>query len=127
VSRRKHANGAARRIMSYLRANPEGGKMMIDGTYGYRVIPEEVWIEDFGQWIRLDYMTISGGADGYLYPGPFMQWRLRRFFKWWRDQVELPPLCSHPRQSDIHWSQDGYVSQCKVCKKVVHHGDSYDD
>ena len=123
MSRRKEANAAARRIIARLRACPDDAKMVVSGDYGYRIVPEEVWIEAFNQWVRLEDMTISGGPSGYLYPCPILKWRLRRMFRWWKDQVELPPLCLHPRQSDVHWSQDGYVSMCKVCNRTVYHGD----
>ena len=95
--KRKQANDAARRIIARLRAKPEDGEMMRYGGTGYRVIPEEVWIEAFNQWVRCDGSSISGGS--YLYPGPIMRWRLRRLFRWWRDQVELPPICDHVRQN----------------------------
>lgn len=123
MSRRKEANDAARRIIARLSIEPEAAQMVVDGNLGYRIMPEEVWIEKFGQWVRLSDMTISGGPSGYLYPGPILKWRLRRLFAWWRDQVELPPTCGHPRQTDVHWTQDGYVSMCKVCKRPVYHGD----
>lgn len=123
MSRRKQANDAARRIIARLKADPESAQMMRDGTYGFRVIPEEVWIEAFGQWVRCDGSTISGGDAGYLYPGPWMAWRLRRAFARWRDLVELPPICEHKQQSATYWTQDGYTSQCRVCKQTVYHGD----
>lgn len=123
MSRRKIANAAARRIIARLRSVPADAEMMRDGTYGYRVMPEEVWIQAFGQWAKCDGSTISGGDLGYLYPGPFMRWRLRRMFAWWKDQVELPPICDHRQQSATYWTQDGYTSQCRICKQTVYHGD----
>lgn len=119
--KRKQANDAARRIIARLRNTPEDGQMVVHGHTGYRVVPEEVYIPAFSQYIRLHDMTILGG--GYLYPGWIMRWRLRRLFRWWRDQVELPPICGHERQSDTYWTQDGYTSQCRVCKALVYHGD----
>lgn len=121
--KRKMANDAARRIIARLRAHPEDAEMVTHGYTGYRVVPEEVYINAFGQYVRLWDMTISGGPAGYLYPGWWMRWRLRRLFNWWRGQVELPPICPHRNQSDIHWSQDGFVSMCKDCKRTVYHGD----
>ncbi|WLJ71156.1 hypothetical protein [Sphingomonas phage Carli] len=123
MSRRKEANAAARRIIARLRACPADGQMMIQSPGGYRVMPEEVWIEALGQWVKCDGWSISGGPTGYLYPGPIMRWRLTRLFEWWRDQVELPPICDHRRQSDTYWTQDGYTSQCRVCNQTVYHGD----
>lgn len=123
MSRRKQANDAARRIMARLSIEPEAGQMMIDGDRGFRIVPEEVWIEKFGQWVRLEDMTISGGEQGYLYPGPIMRWRMRRLFNWWRDQIELPPLCLHKNQTDIYWTRDGHTSLCRTCKRPVYHDD----
>lgn len=117
------ANGEARRVIALLARDPEAAKMMVSGTYGYRIVPEELWIESLGRWVRADGSTISGGLMGYLYPGPWWAWRLRRAITRWKDKVELPPLCDHPHQSDVHWSQDGFVSMCKVCDRIVYHGD----
>ncbi len=119
--KRKEANAAARRIIARLSLKPEDGQMVVHAPGGYRVVPEEVWVAPFDQWVRLDGRHISGG--GYLYPGPIMRWRLRRLFRWWKDQVELPPICDHKVQSKVYWTQDGYTSQCRVCKATVYHGD----
>lgn len=34
--------------------------------------------------------------------------------------------CQHHQQTDIRWSQDGWVSQCRVCTEIIYHGDDYD-
>lgn len=123
MNRRKQANDAARRVIARLSSAPGDGEMVVQMPGGYRVLPEEVWVEPFGQWFRCDGSVISGGEAGYLYPGPIMAWRLRRLFRWWKQQVELPPICPHKSQSEVYWTQDGYTSQCRVCHQTVYHGD----
>lgn len=34
--------------------------------------------------------------------------------------------CRHHRQSEVRWSQDGWVSQCRDCTEIIYHGDDYD-
>lgn len=122
----KEANDAARRIMARLRADPTAGQFVVNVPGGWRVMPEEVWVEAFGQWIRLEDGMISGGyGRGPLYPGLWTRWRLRRLFRWWRTQdgVHVPPVCAHERQTGVVWTQDGYTSWCKVCQRTVYHGD----
>lgn len=35
-------------------------------------------------------------------------------------------VCPHDHQTPVRWSQDGWVSQCKVCTEILYHGDDYD-
>lgn len=125
MSRRHIANAEARKVIALLRGNPAEGQMMIKMPHGYRVMPEEVWIDTTGRWVRCDGSAISGGLMGYLYPGLVHRFMLRVLFRWWRDQVALSPICDHPRQTEIRWTQDGNVSRCKVCEGLVYHGDDF--
>lgn len=120
---RTEANDAAKRVVTILSANPEAGAFVRDGVTGFRVVPEEIWIESINQWVRLSDMAIKPLGRPHLYPGIWTTWAMRRFFRWWRDQVPVPPACDHHYQSDVHWSENGYVSMCKMCRKVVYHGD----
>lgn len=116
---------SARRVIARLRHDPGSAEFVVQAPGGWRVVPEEVWIEAFGWWVRTDGRTISGGPLGYRYPGWIMRWRLRRLFRWWRQQpgVYVPPVCDHPSQTPVTWTQDGWSSYCRQCRGVVYHGD----
>lgn len=120
---RLQANDAARRIIARLSMQPDAGEFLKSIPGGFRVIPEEVWIDKFGQWIRLDDMRIKQGGHHDLCPGPIMRWKLRRLFRWWRTQVHVPDECGHVNQTNTVWTQDGYTSWCRTCKRVLYHGD----
>lgn len=120
---RKEANAAARRIVSILTAQPDAGEFVRDGVTGFRYMPEEVWIESLDWTIRLSDMAIKPLGRPHLYPGFWTVWALNRFFRWWRDQVPVPPACEHRHQSRVVWTENGYSSICYGCKKVVFHGD----
>lgn len=120
----KQARDAARRMIARLKADPTAAQFVVNVPGGWRVVPEELWFEAFGQWLRLSDCCISGGGL-YLYPGLIMRWRLRRAVARWRmqDGVHTPPECPHDKQTAVVWTQDGYTSWCKRCHRTVYHGD----
>ena len=119
-------NQMANQIVALLAREPKKGDMVVDGTYGFRLDPEEVFIRRLGVYIRLSDMAIHAVGGQYHYPGPIKRWALHRFFKWWRDQVPLPPVCHHPVQTERRWTQDGYVSRCRMCNRIQFHGDEHE-
>lgn len=60
-------------------------------------------------------------------------------FAWWKYlTVKACPVCCYPthrcecnycqhhQQSDMRWSQDGWVTKCHDCQEILYHGDDYD-
>lgn len=120
---RADANKIANKIVTLLADDPRKGEMVRDGVTGFRATTEEVWVQQMGVWVRLTDMCIHARGGDYYYPGPIKRWAMRKFFAWWRDQVPLPPVCTHPDQTQPKWSQDGSVSKCRTCRGIVYHGD----
>lgn len=79
-----------------------------------------------GSWAIPVYVIL--GVTGFLI-----------LFAWWKYlTTESCPSCYYPvhrcecnhcrhhRQSEVRWSQDGWVSQCRDCTEILYHGDDYD-
>lgn len=41
------------------------------------------------------------------------------------DRCECPPACTHPEIFKVRWTQDGWMTRCKVCSETLYLGDDY--
>lgn len=66
----------------------------------------------------LKIIVLAAGAIACFAIILIIAWRMRRDDPW---------CCGHEVQSNLRWTQDGWVTVCLICRDWIYHGDDYEN